>query len=82
LHPAPETADGRDAVLDAYIIEEIKRQEEARRRAESDARPRLQIERLPVEPPAPETPAEEDEHDGPIRIDIDDAIPIRPPSVA
>lgn len=31
-------------MLDAYIIEELKRQEEARRRSQEDARPRLEYE--------------------------------------
>lgn len=60
-------------MLDTYIIEEIKRQEEARRRSESDARPSLRIERgRPPARPRDETditPGEQDR--GVIRIDID-----------
>ena len=36
-------------MLDAYIIEEIKKQEEERRRRSESARPRLQIEIPPAE---------------------------------
>ncbi len=60
-------------VLDAYIIEEIKKQEEERRRDEA-ARPRLRIE-IPHEAPEHESPETKDEEEeeqqrGPIRIDL------------
>lgn len=61
-------------MLDAYIIEEIKRQEEERRRREDAARPRLRIEipdrtrrEEPTETPEEQPPPEED---GIIRIDL------------
>lgn len=38
-------------MLDAYIIEDIKRQEEARREAENEGRPRLHID---LEEPRPD----------------------------
>ena len=63
-------------VLDAYIIDEIKRQDEERRRRE-DERPRLRIEiPEPAEapPPTEERPDEgdEDSDDPVIRIDLAD----------
>lgn len=65
-------------MLDAYIIEDIKRQEEARRRAEEARRPRLHIDDLrePVRRPeipdaeAPDEPSEDEEDEEPIRIEI------------
>ena len=58
-------------VLDAYIIEEIKKQEEERRRRDETGRPRLRIE-IPDEAPEhePEDKEEEEEPRGPIRIDL------------
>lgn len=79
MHPIPDRVECREAVLDAYIIEEIKRHEEARRRAESDGRPRVHIER---EQPPRETPEDQDRQpepeEEPIRIDIEPTFPIRP----
>lgn len=50
-------------MLDAYIIEEIKRQEEERRRNET-SRPRLHIEiPRPVPSNEDDPPADEDDHD-------------------
>jgi hypothetical protein len=46
-------------VLDAYIIEEIKKREEERRRREEAARPRLRIE-VPERPMPPRPDAERD----------------------
>ena len=63
-------------MLDAYIIEEIKRQEEERRRKEDAARPRLRIEipqprREDVTEPADGERDERPEDDsGIIRIDL------------
>lgn len=57
-------------VLDAYIIEEIKREEEARRQGQADSRPRLRIEHERPLPPR-DDPSTPDEDEGPIRIDID-----------
>lgn len=49
-------------MLDAYIIEEIKRQEEERRKKEDAVRPRLHIELPRTEPPKEsETEADNDE---------------------
>jgi hypothetical protein len=67
-------------VLDAYIIEEIKKREEERRRKEDAARPRLRIE-VPDRPLPKRDPKdgedEEEDHDrdeehepGVIRIDL------------
>jgi len=81
LHrPQPPTKDKED-VLDAYIIEEIKRQEEERRRRD-EGRPRLHIE-IPRNVPPPRERGEGEEHepdddedhdehedDGVIRIDL------------
>ena len=64
-------------MLDAYIIEDIKRQEEARRDAERRSRRRLRIDRgRPDEerretPTGPEDGVDEDAPEGPVRIDID-----------
>lgn len=65
-------------MLDAYIIEEIKKRDEDRRRREDAARPRLRIE-----VPDPRSPIRREEHEGehpenedgpdgeaPIRIDL------------
>lgn len=49
-------------MLDAYIIEEIKKQDEERRRRSESARPRLQIEFPPAEDA--ETPPEKDTPEG------------------
>jgi hypothetical protein len=72
--------EGVGAVLDAYIIEDIKRREEERRRREDAERPRLRIEiddrprRRPPDPsdarspdrePDEETPSDDD---GVVRI--------------
>jgi hypothetical protein len=61
-------------VLDAYIIEEIKRQEEERRRRSDAARPRVTIEIPGHERPAPREPGPvegEDDEDAPvIRIEL------------
>ncbi len=61
-------------VLDAYIIEEIKRQEEERRRKEEAQRPRLRIDRQEEPENWPETPVsesdEEEEDSGMIRIGL------------
>lgn len=65
-------------VLDAYIIEDIRRREEQRRQEEEQRRPRLHID--PVAPPAPERAPErtEEEEDGVVRIDIDaPTVPLR-----
>jgi hypothetical protein len=65
-------------VLDAYIIDEIKKREEERRRKEEAARPRLRIE-VPQAPPTkdredvnPEEDdgEEKDEEPGVVRIDL------------
>jgi hypothetical protein len=72
-------------MLDAYIIEEIKKRDEARRRGDDTSRPRLHIE-IPVWPnrdrgteeEAPEDPhappvdehEDEDDSDGAVRIDL------------
>lgn len=70
-------------MLDAYIIEEIKKREEERRRKDDAARPRLRIE-VPERPPRPirrdRDPEHDDEHDrdrdrderepGVVRIDL------------
>ncbi len=53
-------------MLDAYIIEEIKKQEDERRRREEAARPRLRIE-IPAydnRDEAPEQRQEDDDTDG------------------
>ncbi|MEL6185678.1 MAG: hypothetical protein AAFU79_13730 [Myxococcota bacterium] len=54
-------------MLDAYIIEDIKRQEQARR----SERPRLNIEHERVPPEVDEDLEEEEDDEEPIRIDID-----------
>ncbi len=59
-------------VLDAYIIEEIKKQEDERRRRNETARPRLHIE-IPSagdEPPAEEEEAPTDDEGTAIHIDL------------
>ena len=61
----------RSDVLDAYIIEEIKKQEDERRRREGQARPRLHIEIPSADEEAPqeeEAPVGDD--NAVIRIDI------------
>lgn len=62
-------------MLDAYIIEEIKKREIERRRREEESRPSLEIEvPMPRRPPRPdptrdEVPREDErEDDGAIRI--------------
>ena len=55
----------RSVVLDAYIIEEIKKREEERRRREEAARPRLRIE-VPERPPRrDESESDKDEEQDP-----------------
>lgn len=58
-------------MLDSYIIEEIKKEEE-RRRQEAE-RPRLRIDRpdgIPIRPPEPEREPEEDDTDRFVRIEL------------
>ena len=58
-----------DDVLDAYIIEEIKKQEDERRRRNEEARPRLHIEIPSAEDEVPQE--EEDSPSGGAVIHID-----------
>lgn len=73
LRTARRTTKDRIAVLDAYIIEEIKRQEEERRRHDED-RPRLEIEiprpARPSDPPRDDDDEGDDEGSTVIRIDL------------
>ena len=74
MHLNLEPVDRLIAVLDAYIIEEIKRQEEARKRSEEEGRPRIRID-IDREAPDPddedEAEPEDSEDGGVIRIEID-----------
>ena len=67
--------DCRLFVLDAYIIEEIKRQEEERRKKEEAERPRVYIEEPPPVEKHPDEIREEDAEDS----EQDDEQPIRVP---
>ncbi len=83
MRSPPLRAEHRIDVLDAYIIEEIKKREEARRREDDASRPRLHIE-IPAwpdrerdseeeRPEDSEAPLDEDEDpdtSGAVRIDL------------
>lgn len=68
LHTRAEAEDPLLAVLDAYIIEDIRRQEESRRRRDEEGRPRVHIEEELPERSSEDTDREESESES-IRIE-------------
>jgi hypothetical protein len=57
-------------MLPPFIIEQIRRREEAQRRKTSDAKqPRLELP-LDIHRPAPEPEADEDQHRGVVIVDL------------
>ena len=64
MHVRGQRSNILEDVLDAYIIEEIKRQEDRRRRDEEEGRPRLRIE-IPSKRADIEAPDEDVDEDDP-----------------
>lgn len=75
LHLGYEPDDPLPAVLDAYIIEDIKRREEKRRQDEDERRPRIHIDPVRPDPCEQEDESDSDDDDEEeeesIRIDLD-----------